>query len=172
MGSNRDDLDGLRLLGSGSQDVWLMFHGQRHLVADADVYDSLWSERDGLVHHDGLDEIPVGPPLGQGTCLIRAEGQLSIYLLTGWPGVRRHLVATWESLLDFGFDEGKARPIPPLALEGLALSGEISSAADRQARGEAAGHAEIRAGRPTSTAAQSPPIGIGVASRSGNAQSP
>lgn len=135
MFSEREDLDGLRLIEPGKPEVWLMFHGRRHLVASTEVYDSLWSEIDGLVYREDVAEIAMAEELNAGTCLIRAEGGLSIYLLTGSPQVKRYFIPTWESLVDFGFDEAKVKSIPPLALEGVPLAGEIVSGADRRARG-------------------------------------
>lgn len=132
----RPDLDGLRLIEPGTPDVWLIFRGERHRITSSAVYDSLFSEVEGLVPYEGVDGIQLGPELGEGTCLIRAEGALSIYLLTRTEGgqVERLFIPTYESLLDFGFDEGKVRSVSPLVIDGLEEGMELTSAADRASR--------------------------------------
>lgn len=130
---SRPDLDGLRLHVSGGPDVWLMFGGQRHWIASSAVYDALWSEVDGLVSAFDVALIEEGHELGEGTCLVRPDGSLAIHLLTSpQPGeVVRCFVPTYESLLDFGFDEAKVRDVPPLLLDSIPAGPELTSAADR-----------------------------------------
>lgn len=132
----RPDLDGLRLIEPGQPDVWLIIRGERRRVISSDVYDNLWSEVSGLVSYEGVEWITRGPDLGEGVCLIRAEGSLFIHLLARAEGgaVLRHFIPTYESFLDFGFDEGKVRNLPPLVVEGLEEGIELTSAADRAAR--------------------------------------
>lgn len=132
----RPDLDGLRLLEPGQPDVWLIFGGERHRIASSLVYDALFNEVEGLVPYEGVERILLGPELGEGTCLIRADGALAIYLLTraGNGQIQRHFIPTYESLLDFGFDEAKVRSVPSLVIEGLDEGVELTSAADRDAR--------------------------------------
>jgi len=130
----RGDLDGRRLIQPGKPDVWLMFHGRRHRVVSPAVYDALWSEVEGLTPSDDVPEIAMGPELNEGTCLIRAEGALPIHLLTGFPAVRRLFIPTWESLLEFGFDETKVKTVPALVLEAIASGPDLDGAADRRAR--------------------------------------
>lgn len=132
----RPDLDGLRLIGPDNPDVWLIVRGERRHVTSSEVYDSLWTEVSGLVAYEGLEWITRGPDLGHGTCLVRAEGSLSIHLLTRAEGgtVLRHFIPTYESFLDFGFDEGKVRNLPFLVVQGLEEGIELTSAADRAGR--------------------------------------
>lgn len=135
--SSRPDLDGLRLNESGTSDVWLVFGGERHRVTSPEVYDALFSGVDKLVTFEGVDEVVQGAELGEGTCLIRAEGGLGIHLLARAADgrVRRHHIPTFESFLDFGFDEARVREFPPLLIEGVEAGPELTSAADRAARG-------------------------------------
>jgi hypothetical protein len=127
----------MRLIEPGKPDVWLMVRGERRRVASSAVYDSFWSETSGLVPFDGVEWITLGPELGEGSCLVRADETLSIYLVarTDSGAVLRHFIPTYESLLDYGFDEVKVRNIPPLVLEGLMEGMELTSAADRATRG-------------------------------------
>ncbi|MDP8916958.1 MAG: hypothetical protein M3M95_07145 [Pseudomonadota bacterium] len=132
----RPDLDGRRLNEPGKPEVWLVFGGERHQIASSTVYDSLFSEVTGLLPYEGVEWITEGPVLEEGTCLIRADETLSIYLVTRrFNGqVVRHFIPTYESLVDFGFDQGKVRNVPPLVVEGLHEGVELTSAADRDAR--------------------------------------
>jgi hypothetical protein len=131
----RPDLDGLRLTEPGKPEVWLVFGGERHLIASSAVYDALFSEVTGLVPYEDVDGITLGPALGEGTCLVRGDGQLSIYLLTRAHNGRivRHFIPTWESLVGFGFDHDKVRNVPPLALEDLPEGVDLISADDHGA---------------------------------------
>ncbi len=132
----RHDLDGMRLIEPGEPHVWLIIRGERRQVASTAVYDALWSETTGLVPFEGVRWITPGPDLADGTCLIRADGGLSIFLLarTDNGQVLRHFIPTYESLLDFAFDEGKVRSVPPLMIEGLVEGIELTSAGDRASR--------------------------------------
>lgn len=132
----RHDLDGLRLVEPGRPEVWLVMRGERRQVASTTVYDALWSETTGLVPFEGLEWIVEGPMLEEGTCLIRGAGSVSVHLLARSDGgqVLRHFIPTYESLLDFGFDGGKVREVPPLVIEGLREGVELVSAADRARR--------------------------------------
>ncbi len=125
----RPDLDGCRLFIPGQPEVWLVFHGQRHRIASPRVYESLFKDAEGLVEEPGLGAIAEGPDLGEGTCLVRPQESLSIYLVTAGEGgiVRRHLVLNWDSMCDFGFDEAKVVTVPALVFEGLAPGRDLSS---------------------------------------------
>jgi len=130
---DRPDLDGLRLIQEGQPDVWLVFHGQRHRIVSTTVYDTLFGEVTRLVNTPDVEHVTRGPDLAEGACLIRPDGDLVIYLLTrGADGaVRKHFIPTYESLVDFGFDETKVRQVPSLLVEGLTAGADLVSAADR-----------------------------------------
>lgn len=132
----RPDLDGLRLIEPDKPDVWLIMRGERRRVTSSEVYDGLWSEVTGLVSYEDVESITRGPDLEPGVCLIRAEGSLSIHLVARSENgpVLRHFIPTYESLLDFGFDEGKVRNLPALLIDGLEEGFQLTSAADRAAR--------------------------------------
>ena len=132
----RPDLDGLRLVDPGSPDVWLMFGGARHRVTSSAVFDALFYEVERLVPHYGVNRIAIGPELGEGTCLIRADGSISVYLLARASNgrVQKHFVPTHESMLDFGFNESAIRAVSPLVIEALPDGVQLISAADRHAR--------------------------------------
>jgi hypothetical protein len=131
----RPDLDGLRLTEPGKPEVWLVFGGERHLIASSAVYDALFSEVTGLVPYEGVSEITEGPVLAEGTCLVRGDGELSIHLLTRAHNGRvvRHFIPTWESLVGFGFDHDKVRSVPPLVIECVPEGVDLISADDHGA---------------------------------------
>lgn len=132
----RHDLDGRRLIEPGTPEVWLVVRGERRHVPSTAIYDALWSETTGLVAFEGVEWITRGPDLAEGTCLVRPDGGLSIHLLakSDTGAVLRHFIPTYESLVDFGFDEAKVRNVPPLVIEGLQEGFDLVSAADRAAR--------------------------------------
>lgn len=132
----RPDLDGMRLIEPGTPDVWLMIGGERRRIASSGVFDALFSEVERLVPYERVDRIALGPELGDGACLVRADGALSIYLVTraGNGRVQKHFIPTYESLLDFAFDESKVRGVPSLLIEALPDGVDLVSAADRAAR--------------------------------------
>ena len=131
----RGDLDGLRLVQAGGPDVWLVFHGVRHRIPSPAVYDALFRDTSGLVAYANVDEVRLGDEMAEGSCLIRADHSLPIFLLTASPaGPRRHLILSYETFVDFGFDEAKVRSLPVLALEAITQGADLVSAADRAAR--------------------------------------
>ena len=95
------------------------------------VYDALFSEATKLRSEDDVESLPEGPPLNEGTCLARPYGSLSIYLVTGYPTPLRHHIETYETLLDFAFDEGKVWNVPPLVLDAVPLGPPIVSGPER-----------------------------------------
>lgn len=125
----RPDLDGCRLQREGDANVWLVFHGKRHRISSPAAYERLFGETQGVVHHQGIDDIALGPEIGEDTCLVRPEGSLAIYLVTGRPpdAVRRHHIPNWETLCDFGFDTAKVWLVPPVFLKVLVGGGDILS---------------------------------------------
>ena len=129
----RPDLDGLRLISPDKPDVFLMIGGQRRRIASPGVYDALWNEVDGLVSAFDVEQIALGPELGEGTCLVRPDGDVAIHLLTSpAPGeVVCCFIPTYESLLDYGFDESRVRNVPALLIQAAPAGPEIRSAADR-----------------------------------------
>jgi hypothetical protein len=48
--------------------------------------------------------------------------------------VQKHFIPTYESLVDFAFNEGAVRAVSPLVIEGLQDGVDLVSAADRDAR--------------------------------------
>lgn len=133
MNRERPDLDGLRLIRPGEPDVFLMIGGRRRRVASPQVYDALWSEVDGLVSAFDVEAIALGPELGEGTCLVRADGDVAIHLLTApAPGeIVRCFIPTLESLQDYGFDQTLVRNVPPLLIQAVPAGPDLVSAPDR-----------------------------------------
>ncbi len=131
----RADLDGRRIFQNGRPEVWLVFHGVRHHIYNPDVFDALFVNADNIIELPEAESLSDGRVLNPGTCLVQPMGGVGIYLVTG-EGVfiRRHLIPTYESFCDFGFDLSKVVQIPNLVLEGIVGGREITSASDRAAR--------------------------------------
>lgn len=113
-----------------------MYHGRRHRIAGVPICDRLFGDTQDLTVTEELASIAEGPPLEDGTCLVRQEGEPFIFLLTRAPdGIRLHHVASYESFVDFRFDEARVMDVPRLLLGQVEHGRKLSSAADRAARG-------------------------------------
>lgn len=135
MVAERPDLDGFRLMEVGKDDVWLVFHGRRHRIASPLVYDSLFSGVDSILFSADVEAIPEGPALEDGTCLVRPDGAPDIYLAAGdGDHARLFHVSSYETLLDFAFDEPKVQTVPRLIIEATPIGEPLQSAPDRAAR--------------------------------------
>lgn len=129
----RPDLDGLRLFEPGKPDVWLVFHGRRHRIASSNVYDSLFHEVDGIIESQEIEGVALGDQIGEGACLIRADGTLPVYLLTVFDGeARRCHIPSYEVLRDFGFHEKKVRDASPLLVNAVPIGEALTSAKSRE----------------------------------------
>lgn len=127
----RHDLDGARLSDPDGPNVWVIYGGRRHRIESSKVYDALFSEVDRLIPSHEIDEIEMGPELNDGTCLVRACGTLPVYLITGFPHAKRHLIPTFETALAFGFDLTKTHDIPAIVIDSIPLGEDLESASER-----------------------------------------
>jgi hypothetical protein len=109
----------------------MIYGGRRHRIESSNVYDALFSEVDKLILSHEIGEIEMGPELNDGTCLVRARGTLPVYLVTGFPRAKRHLIPTFETALDFGFDLTKAHDIPAIVVDSIPMGEDLESASDR-----------------------------------------
>jgi hypothetical protein len=131
LGRIASEFNGARVFTPGKPEVWLVFHGTRHHLVSPAVYEALFISGEGLTMMDDVEEIQRGADLVDGTCLVRAEGELPIYLVTGFPqtAIRKHYVASYDSFLAFAFSEEKVRIVPPLVLAAVPTGRELRSAA-------------------------------------------
>ncbi len=130
----RPELDGLRLYVPGKPEVWLVFHGLRHHVVSPRVHDALFIGAEGHTAVESVDDLMRGPDLNEGTCIVRGDlADDGVYLLTGFPAaeVRRHHVFSWETFVDFGFDERLIRVTPGLLLSAIPLGRALHSSKPR-----------------------------------------
>jgi hypothetical protein len=132
----RADLDGCRLRKPGEAAVWLIFQGLRHHIADPDTYSALFADDRGVVDDVQVGEIALGPELNHGSCLVRAQGGVSIYLVFGRPRAIRCFIPTLESFNEFGFAMSKVCDVPRILLDAIPVGPELESAADRARRGD------------------------------------
>ncbi len=123
-----DRLNGARVQVPGSPQVWLIFHGLRHHVADGAVYKALFGSDMSLIYLDSVDFIALGPELTQGTCLAKAHNKVQIYLLTEYSLPRKYLIPSYETFLDFGFAEDQVKLVPEEVLRDVESGRDITSA--------------------------------------------
>lgn len=127
------NMDGLRLRQPGRDDVWVIFHGLRHRVADPETYSALFADERVVERHE-IQTIAQGPDLHPGSCLARPSGSSSIYLVFGWPHLTRYFIPTLESFAEFGFNMALVIDVPPILLDAIPVGPELEGAADRMSR--------------------------------------
>lgn len=127
----RPDLDGCQLREPDSTDLWIVLHGRRHRVP-ASASAALFRDELGVEVLDDLPLVVAGLDLGAETCLVRADDDLTIYLLVVLGDqVERHPIGNWESFCDFRFAESLVRRVPRAVLGCVPLGPAITSAASR-----------------------------------------
>lgn len=117
----RPDLDGRRLISEDKTRTWLVFHGLRHHISSAAVYDSLFRPSIEFEEFSDLDAIAEGPDLTNGTCLVSSAESGEIYLIFGSPSVniRKHLVQTYETFIAMGFNDSLVTRVPSILLAAI-----------------------------------------------------
>ncbi len=131
----RPDLDGLRLKQEGRPDVWLTFNGRVHRIANPLTSLSLFKGAENIAVSDEIEFIAVGPTLEDGTSLVQGLDGGAIYLLVNRAGGPQLCpISSWESFLDFGFDETKVHKVPQPLLECITRGCELTSAVDVRRR--------------------------------------
>ncbi|ACL59184.1 glycosyltransferase [Methylobacterium nodulans] len=100
------DLEGRRFAAPDGSGIWLVLLSERRHIVDQDVYDGLFADTNGIAVDEAAMNLPVGPPLGPGTGLIRADGDHAIYLLAVDPGgmAIRHWFTSEEAFRRLKFD--------------------------------------------------------------------
>jgi hypothetical protein len=126
--TERPDLNGARLVVSGASEVWLVFHGRRHLAPTAEVISRLFRSTD-LTVVAGVDDIARGPDLHPDALLIRDGETGALYLLTAAyeGGVRKHLIPGEPDLALFDFDPAQALVLPTLVVSALPAGRDIAA---------------------------------------------
>ncbi|MCP1538093.1 hypothetical protein [Methylorubrum extorquens] len=101
--------------------VWVIFHGMRHRVASAGVYDALFRPHPDMRVVQGVEEIVCGPDLVEGTCLVKGSSTSIIYLVTGAPAVnvRKYEIMSFEYFQALQFDESLCRVVPDIVLSAI-----------------------------------------------------
>ncbi|GJE53271.1 hypothetical protein GOFOIKOB_6349 [Methylobacterium tardum] len=127
------NLDGLRLRQPGRDEVWMIFQGLRHRVADPETYEALFAD-ERIIEHNEVETIAQGPDLHPGSCLARPNGSSAIYLVFGRPRLARYFIPTLASFDEFGFSMAKVLDVPPILLDAIPVGPELEGAADRMSR--------------------------------------
>ena len=105
--------------------IWIMIYGQRRRVVTLELYHELFELEPVKIETSLLDRIESGPDICSGSCLIRGDGSLGIFLVTGYPGTSRHLISDFETFQAYGFRLDAVRNVPVLVLEQVSLGGSI-----------------------------------------------
>ena len=117
--SLRADLDGLRVRGPLTSQVWLIFNGMRHYITSPAAYDALFCD---LAIRDvaDLDVVLRGPDLIDGTALIRG-GNGHIFLVTAVAAneIRRFHIVDWATFQALGFDVDLVRDVPDIVISAI-----------------------------------------------------
>ena len=129
MTETASELDGARLIVPGQPEIWLVFFGVRHHITSLATLNALFSDTQVLVTIGSVEHIKRGVDLNDGTCLVRADGDAGIYLVTGFPDseVRKHPISSFETFVHFGFDESKVREVPALVLAAIPPGTDLQS---------------------------------------------
>lgn len=127
----RPELDGSLLIRPEGGSVWLVFHGRRHEIAGAEVFDGLFAPDRAPTVSGAIDGIVEGRPLRAGDRLVRARGALRIFLRRNVGRVLLHAIPSWDDFLDFRFEEAKVEEIDGAELDRLSRGHDLTSAGHR-----------------------------------------
>lgn len=121
----RPDLNG-RVIDADDGRVAIVVNGVIRVVENDMVRYSLFGGKP-LASAGPVDGVARGALLNDGSCLVRADGGTEIYLLTGLPQTRRHLISSYEIFQRCGFDLEQVRNIPWLAMQAIPVGATIRS---------------------------------------------
>lgn len=125
----RNDLNGKRIKKQDSTEVWLVINGRRRHIASLQVYINLFGDTtDGIISDIDLNNVDPGPPLNDGTCLVRSTSNGMIFLATGQRGTLRLMhILDFNSFLDFRFEMSKVIDVPAIIIDALPRGSSITS---------------------------------------------
>lgn len=137
MSELRPDLDGVVLREPGDIRIWIVYHGRRHHIVSFETFQRLFHEPAEVIDFYGVEEIPEGDPVAENASLVRGESSGAVYLATAGSAGRvvKHLIAHYETFVDFGFNMDQLKVVPDLLMEALIEAEPIYSARDREQRG-------------------------------------
>ena len=115
--SPRPELNG-RIVSTPDGDLAIVMNGIAHFFENKHVIYALFGDH-SIKPDCPIHDVPPGPTLNDGTCLIRAKGTVDIFLVTGLPRTRRHLISTYENFKAYGFEMTMVQEIPWLALQAV-----------------------------------------------------
>jgi hypothetical protein len=118
--------DGL-LLRDGEGVLWLTVHRELRRISDRSVVETLFSEEKHVADGIDLSDVSRGSDICSGSCLVRGDGSVGIFFVTGYPDTRRHRIRNFEAFQAYGFNLGAVRNVPVLVLEQIPLGTEIDA---------------------------------------------
>ncbi|MEU9558529.1 hypothetical protein [Streptomyces fumanus] len=109
------ELNGLRIRAAGSDDIYLVLDGKRHLIPSSVTYDALFRTTDGVRLVLTTANITDGGPLTAYAHLARGTDDATVYLVSN--GTKREI--TPAALDKYGFDVEAVRTTYPSVLAAL-----------------------------------------------------
>ena len=121
--------DGARLHEDATDKLWLVYGSRRHHVSSSDVFRKLFRGKVFIEPTDpsSINQLTRGDDLLTGTCLVRSDRKVQIYLLAvSERAPLLHPIASVEAFDRFGFDYDLVRDVPDAMIAsvkpGLALA--------------------------------------------------
>lgn len=124
----RPDLDGSLLVAPEGGSLWLVHHGRRHEVPRPGAFDRLFVAGREPTVSDEIVAIAEGPPFDEKDRLVRAAGELPIYLQRTGRWSVLHFIPTWEVFQVFGFDLDKVQDAMPQIVNAMVRGPDLTSA--------------------------------------------
>lgn len=116
------ELNGLRIKAAGSDDVYLVLDGRRHLIPSSVTYNALFRDTDGVRLVLTTANIADGGPLTAYAYLARSTNDTTVYLVSN--GYKRQI--TPAALDKFGFDTTAVRTTYPSVLAALPTAAPLT----------------------------------------------
>ncbi|MEU9352481.1 hypothetical protein AB0D65_16150 [Streptomyces griseoloalbus] len=116
------ELNGLRIKAAGSDDIYLVLDGQRHLIPSSVTYNALFRGTDGVRLVLTTANIADGGSLTAYAYLARSTDDTTVYLVTN--GYKREI--TPAALDEFGFNTTAVRTTYPSVLAALPTAAPLT----------------------------------------------
>ena len=98
----------------------------RHKISNNSVYNSLFEGEPSEVKFGDIEHYSVGSELCTGSCLVRGEDSIDIYLVMGYPSTKRYKIENFETFQSYRFKMTSVRHVPTLVLEQVPLGLSIT----------------------------------------------
>jgi hypothetical protein len=107
--------------------LWMLLHGHRRKFASKQIFEELIGSSPPLCEEHEVEHYGLGPEICEGSCLVRGDGSLGIFLVTGYPSTFRYKIESFEAFSQYGFQLSAVRNIPIIVLEQIPLGSSITT---------------------------------------------